>query len=101
MPVALAPQPGGSVYVPMLADTPIIRPPHPACQPSSRLCSRQNSHIVSVEGCNTTSRPSESGEGRALAGSGTSSQAACSRALRGGAGFGRATLTVGWSPGTV
>ena len=61
--------------------TDVFHVPHPAAErrvPARRalLRARQNSHIVSVEGCQITSRPSESNDGRASGGIGTASQAA-------------------------
>src|SRR5215217_1808093 len=79
--VAVAPHVLGLVKYPGLVDTLDIRPPHRACHPSHRLAAIQNSHIVSVEGCQTTIVPSVPAAGWAPAGIGTRSQAAWSSGL--------------------
>ena len=79
-------------------ETRVMRPPHdrvPAVGLSSSA--RQNSHIVSVEGCQTTRWPSVPAAGCALSGIGTDWNAA----LRSSWTLSRITLTLGWSAPTL
>src|SRR4051812_12274567 len=68
----------GGVKCPGPVDTWSSWPPHVACHPPCAWRRRQNSQIVSVPGCHTTSSPSLPGAGRTPAGSGTESKAAAS-----------------------
>ena len=74
-----------------------MRPPQRACQPSAFWLASQNSHIVSVAGCQTTMCASLPAAGLAPAGIGT-----CSKACWSGADVvSSLTRTVGCPPGTV
>ncbi len=78
---------------PGLVETPRIAPAAPACQPSGSSAIFQNSHIVSVAGCQTTMCLSEPAAGRAPTGIGTVA-IACWR-LAAAADLSSVTLTVG------
>ena len=55
-----------------------MAPAPPACQPSERFWSRQNSHMLSVAGCRTIMWASLPAAGVAPAGIGTALSALCS-----------------------
>ncbi len=74
----LAVAPAGAGTMPELRETWRSFAPQRACQPSALRCMSQNSHIVLVDGCQTTRWRSAPAAGRAPGGTGTEAKSRCS-----------------------